>query len=272
VRGDQLIFFYDAREGRVPFLNVSNPSTQPVAIDFAFYPENLAARIGTVRLELPGLGHEIVDPTTIAGGAVTGQAGLAVVTPIVSTSDPRPVVPPAPLVGSYTLANLTLGSGFGENPMGRRAVNSIGEPAAPGSDVDGGTIRYQRFHPLVLAMPGYFNPQTLGPPENDGNRVILAAFTDAYGSTFEIGAASRSATAVFRNTGGAQVATGPVNVSGVLLSNLQSLAGATTLDSSGKLFLELADGDGNVFGIYSQSLATFASGGRMPAVDALPVS
>ena len=42
--------------------------------------------------------------------------------PVAAASDPTPVVPPQPLLGSYTLANTGLGSSFGENPMGRRAV------------------------------------------------------------------------------------------------------------------------------------------------------
>lgn len=56
-------------------------------------------------------------------------------------------------------------------------------------------------------------------------------------------------------------------MTGVLLTNLQELAGGATLSGSGKLFLDAdASAQGNLFGIFSQSLATFASGQRLPAV------
>src|SRR5262249_330815 len=75
----------------------------------------------------------------------------------------------------------------------------------------------------------------------------------------------------FDNTG-QLVAQDSVPVNGILLSDLQTLAGAVTLSSSGKVFFETGtDGmSANRFGLFSQSLGTFASGQRMPAVDLGP--
>ena len=270
--GDQLIYFYDARTDRVPFLTIANPSGTPVVIELAFYPQGLGSRLGEQVYTLPGGGNVVVDPTqaSVANGVAAGNAGLAVVTPIASATDSHPVVPPAPLTGGYTLANQTLAAAFGENPYGRLAVTSSGARASAGAQVDGNAVKYQRFTPSVLMVPVYYNPQTLAPAADDGNRVIVAAFTDSYGAQFDIGPGTDTPPATFCNSGGFEVATGAPEVSGVLLSDLQAIAGASTLSGSGKLFLDVTAGNGNVFGIYSQSLGTFAAAQRMPAVDSVP--
>ena len=36
-------------------------------------------------------------------------------------------------------------------------------------------------------VPVFYNPQDLGPVGDDGNRVILIAFDDQYGSRFDVG-------------------------------------------------------------------------------------
>jgi hypothetical protein len=270
--GDQLIFFYDARTGRVPFLSVANPGGTPVVIEVAFYPQDLQSRLGEAVFTLAGGGNVVIDPTqsSVAGGVASGNAGLAVVTPIASATDSHAIVPPVPLTGGYTLANQTLEAAFGENPYGRLAVTNNGSRATAGAQVDGNAVKYQRFTPSVLMVPVYYNPQTLAPPADDGNRVIVAAFTDSYGAQFDIGPASDTPPATFCNAGGFEVATGAPEVNGVLLTDLQAIAGAATLSGSGKLFLDVNAGNGNEFGIYSQSLGTFAAGQRMPAIDSVP--
>ena len=270
--GDQLIYFYDARTDRVPFLTVANPAATPVVVEVAFYPANLSSRLGESVFTLPGGGNIVIDPTSssVAGGAAAGNAGLAVVTPIASTGDAQPVVPPQPLTGGYTLANLQLAAAFGENPYGRLAVGSNGNRATAGAEVDGNAVKYQRFTPTVLMVPTYFNPQDLAPPAQDGNRVIVAAFNDSYGAEFNVTALADTAAALFCDGEGFEAAVGSAAVNGVLVSNLQEIAGGATLNSSGKLFLDVNAGNGNVLGIFAQSLGTFAAGQRMPSVASVP--
>lgn len=270
--GDQLLFFFDARTGRVPFLTVSNPSDAAVEIEVAFYPSSLASRLGTAAFTLPPAGNVVIDPTaaSVAGGAVNGNAGLAVVTPV-NAGTTQAVVPPQPLTGSFTLANTTLSAAFGESALGRLAVGGSGARAAAGSAVNGSQVRYQRFAPEVLMVPVHFNPQTLAPAAQDGNRVVLAAFADQYGASFELAPASDDAPVVFFDSNGFEVAGGSAAIDGVLLTDLQALAGASVLSRSGKVFIDVTPGNGNVFGVFSQSLGTFASGQRLPAVSLVPV-
>jgi len=271
VRGDQLLFVYDARPPRTSFLLVSNPGDEAVTVEVVLYDQSLATRLGSTTLEIASAGHTIVDPGGVAVGAAAGSAGLAVVTPIAGAGDATPVVPPTPLTGSFTVANTVLGSGFGENAFGRLAVGSSGSRAAAGSTIDGRQVRYQRVAPAVLTIPVYFSPATLGPVENDGNRVVLVAFSDAYEDGFALVPASAALTASFFDGGGARIAERSSNVSGVLLSDLQSVAGPDDpLPGSGKVFFAVDAPAASVLGVFSQSLGTFASGHRMSAVAAVP--
>jgi hypothetical protein len=271
VSGDQLLYVYDARTSRVPFLTVANPSDDPIFVDVAFYPQNLSSRLGGGVIELGAAANRVIDPTSDFGGVANGNAGLAVLTPVLSATDATPVVPPEPLVGGFTLANTQLGSGFGENPFARFAVTSSGERASPGSTVDGGAVSYERIAPSILVVPVYFNPQTLAPPDQDGNRVILVTFADDYGTPFEVAGRSDTASAKFFDASGVVVAETTVPVAGVLTSNLQAIAGGPdVLTGSGKVFFDVEPGDGSYFGLFSQSLGTFASGQRLPEAFIVP--
>jgi len=265
VWGDQLLFFYDARPGRVSFLSISNPSSKAVTVEIAFYPLQLDRRLGQETRTLVGAANVVLDPATAAGGVGGGQAGLVVVTPI-QTDDASPIVPPEPLAGAFTLANTTLGSAFGENAFGRLAVDGVGIRPRAGRVVDGSTIRFQRFAPSGLIVPVYFNPARLGRPEDDGNRLILVAFADRYAGRFDVVSARRSLTARFVDEKGVQRAFGTAIVDGVRLTNLQELSGGVVLNESGKVFLEQGTEDaGSLFGIFTQSLDTYASGQRLPS-------
>lgn len=272
VTGDQLIFFYDNRTDRGAFFSFSNPSDTQLMVEIAFYPENLAQRLGQEVVTLGPAANVVVDPTMAAGGVAAGQAGLAVVTPVDGPDTRHPIVPAAPLTGSFSVVNTVLGAGFGENPFARRAVLSSGGLAAPGAAVDGTSVLYQRFVPDVLTVPVYFNPADLGPASNDGNRVVLVAFNDQYGQNFDVAPLAETFHASIFDTAGELLVATDVAVSGILLTDLQSLAGAVPLSSSGKVFFATGDGGdtANRFGVFSEALGTFAAGQRMPAVDVVP--
>ncbi len=275
VYGDQLFFFFDARSKRVPFLTVANLANSDIRIEIAYYSEDLEKVVALENRTLVANGNIVMDPTTVSG--VVGNAGLAVVTPVVAGSD-QAVVPPGvgqkgstpPLAGAFTLANTDLGSGFGQSPLARVAVNRRGERPKAGLPVDGVAVRYQRFAPDALVVPTYFRPDTLSPPSKDGNRIILAAFRDAYGHPSRIRPTTITFDVAFDDAEGKRVASrSNLLVSGVHLDTLQSLAGRTTLKASGKIWFT-SDGsvsdDENLFGLVSQSLGTFSVGQRMSGI------
>lgn len=271
VSGDQLIFLYDARSPRVPFLSIANPSDETIFLDVAFFNADLSSRVASMVIELGGAANTVIDPTSFAGGGANGNAGLAVVTPVVANDNLQPVVPPERITGGFTLANLNLESGFGQNPFARLAVNGSGTPQSPGTAVDGSSVFYERFAPNVLMIPVYFDPATLSPPEDDGNRVLLAAFNDSYSASgFNVGSLSTSASAAYFDNEGVRIVDATVAINGVLLSDLQSIAGTGISGSSGKVFFDVDAGNGNIFGLFSQSVGTFAAAQRLPAVSSVP--
>jgi hypothetical protein len=263
--------FYDARASRVPFISIANPAGEAVVVRADFYNSDLTVIIASQTITLEGGANVVLDPTTLNGGVVNGNVGLAVITPTRSETDLQPVVPPAPLMGNWTLANLDLASAFGENVFGRFAMRQSGERASAGSTVDGNSIRYQRIDPPVVVIPAHYNPQDLGAVEFDGNRVVLAVFRERYDAGFQLVPHFERLHASFVDRFGVLVAERSVEVYGLLTSDLVSLAGVQ-LRSSGKVFFERLDRDsgGNTFGVFSQSLGTFGAGGRMIAVGEVP--
>lgn len=271
--GDQLLFFYDATAGRSPFLVVSNLSPAALTLEVAWYPQDLGRRLATQRQTLAVGGNVILDPSQVEG--VSGNAGITVVTPIADETEGRPVVPEpvndtlasaasGPLVGGFTLADLSTNSAFGQNPLGRIAVTADGKRAAPGSVVDGTTVRYQRIAPDALVIPFYFDPSTPG----FTNRAILGAFEDRYtAELFNIGPASAELGFGLIDATGADVATGSLTVFGVSFTTVQELGDATPITSSGKVVFGTTSPlpeNANLLGLMSQSLGTFAVGQVLP--------
>lgn len=277
--GDQLFFFYDARTDRVPFLTIANFATESIDVQIAYYNETLTRVLAVEPETLPGLGHIIVDPTQIS--SVQGNAGLVVVTPV-GGNPTRPIVPPSqpnspgvpPLFGSFTLANTNLGAGFGQNPFARIAVGDNDVRPAPGTIVDGTDVVYQSISPDMLVIPTFFDPRSLSPSTDDGNRVLLASFTDDYSNgAWRIEPRAVSMDAFFDGANGVPIIRTVVNFEGLLFTDLQSLAGPTQLNASGKLSLWVIPGIEpfhNVFGLFSQALGTFSIGQRMPGFELNP--
>ncbi len=293
--GDQLIYFYDLRPDRTTFLTVGNTSASDVVLEIVFYSQSLQ-RITEQVVVLPAFGARVVDPGQSQG--VAGTAGLVVMTPITSEVDNTPIVPPRPLVGGFSIVNQTLGAGTGGNPFGRLALNRTGADletrGEPGATVDGLTVVYQNalpaspcLDPLVpacgrssLTFPVYFDPNTLSPADQDGNRLFFASFSDQYAAPVGPKGALRfniipdpvETQATFYNaSGGAPLLTTVLTVSGVRFETLQGLAGETPFTSSGRLeitypFAGLSNSD-NFFGMASQSLGTFAIGQRLVPTD-----
>jgi hypothetical protein len=288
--GDQLVYFFDARTNRTTFLTVGNTATtNSVLLEFVYYSESLDNRLAEQVISVPGGGAIVVDPTSVTG--VPGNAGLIVVTPIVSETDHTPVVPPRPLVGGFSIVNIALGAGFGDNPFGRLAL--VGPPggglavrANPGSLVDGAGASYQSIQPRTvepsLTLPVYLNPTSLGSPDQDGNRVLFAAFRDQYAAAVGPGNSARfnltpitvNLTVNFFNSSNGQkiVTSRAFSVNAVDLDSLQDIAGSgVTFTQSGRLELTVSAAFGlpvdSFFGTSAEALGTFAFGQRLIAVD-----
>lgn len=271
--GDQLLFFYDATPGHTLFLVVANVSPSELTLEVDWYAQDLTSRRAIQFQQLAAGANVILDASQVQG--VPGNAGLVVVTPVLSSADARPIVPSvlndslpsAPsgaLIGGFTLADLSANSAFGQNPLGRVAVDAAGNRAPAGAIVDGTTVRYQRIAPDALFIPFYFNPAS----GTLTNRALVAAFEDRYGANeFTIGPVSLELGAVLIDAVGDDFANGTLAVNGVALTDLQTLANGAPFTRSGKVLLGLNNplpANANLLGVMSQSLGTFAVGQGMP--------
>jgi hypothetical protein len=272
VSGDQLIFYYDATSGHVPFLVVSNFSSEVLTLDVGWYSQDLTQRIATQTLPLVPGGNVILDGSSVVG--VGGHAGLTVVTPV--GPDGRPIVPPVPattipnantgaLTGGFTLADLASNSAFGSNPVARVAVDIDGHHASADSVVDGTEVKYQVIAPEYVVAPFFFNPASSVPVTN---RVVLASFMDRYtASGFAIAPGVLSLQYDVVDPEGFITEDESLSFSGVLITDVTTLNHGIP-SSSGKLVFRsavapLQDG-ANLFGLISQSLGTFGVGQIMP--------
>ncbi len=123
-----------------------------------------------------------------------------------------------------------------------------------------------------MTLPVYFNPATLAPPDQDGNRLFFAAFQDQYNAPVGPNGAGRfhvvpvavnALASFFGSNDGQLIGTVPATVSGVRFDTLQGLSNGLPLTSSGRLEIVYpgrSGGSQNFFGMASQSLGTFAVG------------
>lgn len=289
--GDQLLFFYDTTTNRTTFLMVGNTNRDPIVVEVTFYSQDLNSRVGEDVMTIEAFGARVIDPLLVDG--VSGNAGLVTVTPIVNQVDHTPVIHARPLTGGFTLVNVSLGAGFGQNPFGRLAV-AQGAGTRPTTlvgnttVVDGTAVAYQEITPPTsprpvtlseapsLTVPVYFNPQTLSPVANDGNRLYMVSFQDQYAAgvgpdgaaRFNVTPQNVLVTYCFFDQTGNLFFVDSFALSGVVFNDLQSLAGVVPLIAPGRLeFLITPPGGTNIFGLFSQALGTFAVGQRLPPID-----
>jgi hypothetical protein len=269
--GDQLIFYYDATEGHASFIGVTNPAGAEVMLEVAVYPGDLGTPIATQVVRIAAGEDQVFDPSVSFGGMVAGHAGLVVVTPV-ADDHMTPIVPPKPLAGVFTIADTATNSAFGESPMARMAVTDGDRAPMVGATVDGSIVFYEKFTPKVLMVPSFFDLSTASGQTAGTNQVIVVAFDDKYGPPFRVAAASSSPKL------GVQICThdaGPltpqqIDLPAILSKSVADLAGGTAPPSSGNVFLMVQSAPENLFGLFRQSVGSFAAGQRLPATDAVP--
>ncbi|MBM4267482.1 MAG: hypothetical protein FJ144_12860 [Deltaproteobacteria bacterium] len=125
VSGDQLIFIFDARQNRNAFLSVTSSSDDPMFVDVAFYSASIGL-LARETIELTSGQNRVIDATSFAGGAANGNAGLAVMTPLLADGQPS-------ARGAHGAADGRLHARKPAAPLGNRR-----EPVRP---VRGGRLR-----------------------------------------------------------------------------------------------------------------------------------
>lgn len=265
-RGDQLVFYYDARDGYTTFLNLHNTSDDEVVVDVVAYG--------------PDFGTPFSDTVTLAAGAtrtldvgemrdrgLPAQYGVAFATVV----DPSgtPLVSRA-LAGNFTVANLSTGAAWGAPAAGHTAIelgaSGVVTPAV-GTPIDGDTVVLRAIRPEQVSLATYYDPATLQDPELGGNQLIFLSFNDVPGETFSAEAATTHWRLTARRNDGQQLAVDAYTADGVVVTHLEAVLGEAAAGQAGSvLFAADPSGAYNRLVFFTEALGTFATGYLLPHV------
>jgi hypothetical protein len=283
-RGDQVIFFYDARPGFTTFLNLRSTGASALAVQVLFYG--------------PDVGTPFVHAATIpagpgtAGGAGTGgtvtidvgaltttglpaQAGVAFVTAVDQNGA---ALVTRVLSGSFTIANLQTGSAWGSTAPTRSAVKveSTTPSTAPcpekvpapdrGTIIDGSKVLFPPIQPSAADLAVYYNPDLLAPAALGGNQIVFVTFEDKIGVPFGVKNASTEWDVQAVRDTGDKIERDPYTSNGVTITDLVSLLGNGARGSGGSItFVAEASATRLTRLIFfTETLATFGTGYLLP--------
>jgi len=265
-RGDQLVFYYDARDGFTTFVNLANEGEDDLEVALLFYGPDVAVAFEQV-VSLAAGTTRTIDVGGLRGTGLPAQAGIALATARAVTGA---AIVSRTLAGSFTVANLRTQSAWGGPAPARLARSRVNPASLPsrGSVIDGSGVLLEQIQPATLDLAVYYDPDTLQPAADGGNQLVFVSFADAGDAT---GAAVASSFAwnvgVTRNDG-TPLASRPHRTSGVEVSDLVAVGGPGVAGAAGSMRFA-ADGSGaNRLIFFTQSLGTFATGYLLPALDA----
>jgi hypothetical protein len=282
VKGDQVLFYYDVRDGFTTFVSIRNEAVSELRVEVVFYgPDFTAPFSQTITLPAtrgtngaPGTGGLVViDVGALRASGLAATPGVAIATAVNETGQP---IVSRGLAGNFTVADLATGSAWGSPGAARSAIH----PPTPGADactpkqpnptlgsvIDGSTVLFTPIQPANADLTAYFDPATLAPATLGGNQLIFVSFVDVPGPTYTAAAATtRWNVAAVRNTGDG-FAPALIDVRGVVVSDLVSVVGPGINGSSGAMFFS-ADASAEPLTrliFFSETLGTFSTGYLLP--------
>lgn len=244
-QGDQLVFFYDARDGRTSYVTVRHAAPQSLpqlTVRVIFYSGGFSLPF-TRDLELEPGELRILDVGALRDEGLPGQPGMAIATAIDPTG--APIVTRA-LTGNFTVANLQTGSGWGAAAAARSAINTgVGEisdavappgtfPAA-GTVIDGTVVALRPIQPHELDLAAYYAPDQLAPAAEGGNQLVFLSFADVAGTPYAAQPASTSWALSARRNDGSLLADTSYGVSGVVVTDLAAVLGPQVNATGGSI-------------------------------------
>lgn len=264
--GDQLIFYYDARDDYTTFLTVKNAGNDQLTVAILFYGPTFSTPLSKA-ITLPGGALEVVDVGALRANGLPDQPGVAIATAV--NLGGQPVVSQA-LTGNFTVANLSTGSAFGANAAARLAYQDDGDLADVGDVIDGSNnARLQNIRPQSALLAAYYDPRSLAPVQNGGNQLVFINFEDDYSPRFgaTIGSTTWNLSATRSN--GSGINSTSFVATGVTVSDLASVAGPGVNGSAGSITFAAESDTKNLNRLvyFTESLGTFGTGYLLPQVN-----
>lgn len=274
-QGDQLVFYYDARESFTSFLTVRNAGAQSSptrTVRVVFYSGGFSLPFSRDIELVPGQ-VRILDVGALRADGLPAQPGLAVAIAIDSSG--APIVTRA-LTGNFTVANGATGSGWGAPAAARSAITATAEATsavappgtlpATGTVIDGTLVALRPVQPRELDLAAYYAPNDLAPPEDGGNQLIFLSFVDVLGTPYAAQPAATSWKLIARRSDGTLVADTTYGVSGVEVTDLASVVGPAVVDSGGSIRFSADQTAERIsrFVFFAEALGTIGTGYMLP--------
>jgi hypothetical protein len=281
-KGDQVIFFYDVRDGFTTFLGLRNEAASEIHVQVLFYDANFDAPFTqTVTIPFaagksgaPGTGGiAVIDVGALRASGLPAGAGVAFATVVDDSGHP---IVTRGLSGNFTIANSATGSAWGSPGAARNAIHpSSGTttcvtdkpPNVPlGTVIDGSDPLFTPIQPANADLATYYNPDTLAPAAIGGNELIFISFVDVPGTTYTATATATAWTAAALKSTGEQLPAASIDVNGVLVSDLASVIGPGVSGSSGAVTFTAPPRSAPLTRLifFSESLGTFGTGYLLP--------
>lgn len=266
--GDQLLYFWDGRDGFTTFMAVRNLGDDTLTMELQLYGPDLDEPFTEIAA-IPPHGAEIFDVQELAGRGLETEYGLAVAHAVGPSNEP--LVSRA-LVGSFTVANLATASAWGATATARIAVHlDGGETVLPprGDVIDGESVLLRAIRPESVVLPLYFDPDSLDPAELDGNQMVFLSFNDEPGVPYRPSPRATTWDIYAHKADGTALSPPPWTSEGVAITDVVTLLGEEARGSSGSATLRASTGGAyNRIIFFTQSLANFGTGVVLP-VEAL---
>lgn len=261
-RGDQLLAYFDARDGFTSFVGIANTGAEPLLVRVDVRGADLRLALSW-RETLAATTTRTIDVGALRASGLGAEPGLLLVTAIDGTGA---AIASDALAGNFTVAHLDRGAAWGAAAIPRRArVAATGAAAPGGTIIDGATVVLETIRPSAVELAAYHAPATLDRHEVGGNQVIFASFDDVAGAAPEVVPAAMRWVVDAVRQDGAAIEAAALDTSGVEVTHLEELLGADAADAPGRLELVARTPSAdNRLVFFAQSLGSFATGYLLP--------
>jgi hypothetical protein len=273
-KGDQVVFYYDARANFTTFVNLHNGGVSDLHIEVLYYGRTFSSPLRKT-FSLDAFGSRVIDVGALRSGdpALSEDFGVAIATAI--DDDGKPIVSRA-LSGNFTVANLQILSAWGAAGAARSALavplaltSALVDSSPPplGTRIDGTTVLLPAIQPTNAHLGVYYDPASLASVALGGNQLIFVNFEDVAGETYTAQVAVTTWFVDANRSNGSSI--GPISpfvASGVTVTDLASVAGSDVNGSSGSMSFNasVSAASLNRFVFFVETLGTFATGYLLP--------
>ncbi len=269
-RGDQVIAYYDARDGFTSFINVRNESSAAVSVSVVLYDATFTHTFAKTTT-IDAFNLTTIDVGALRLEGLSPSAGIAFATTVNASG--APIVSRA-LAGNFTIANLTTNSAWGAPALARSAVEPSARkpppapsppPLAVATVIDGADILLPPIQAGNADLATYYDPDLLA-RGGGSNELIFVAFEDVPGALYTAQAGQVPWTIQAINKQGEQVALGTFTASGVMVTDVATVAGPDANGSAGGIVF-IAPGTTRPLTrliFFTESLGPFTTGYLLP--------